>query len=49
MPRTARKRSASGFYHVVSKGIAGQVLFYTDSDRCKYLDLLEQATTSTTR
>ena len=46
MPRTARKRSASGFYHVVSKGIAGQVLFYTDSDRCKYLDLLEQATTS---
>ena len=40
MPRTARKRGESGFYHVVTKGDGGRILFESDEDRAWYLDLL---------
>ena len=43
MPHTARAMSASGYYHVVPKGIAGQLLFGDDADRRSYLKLLGQA------
>ena len=43
MPHSARKRSASGFYHVVPKGVAGQTLFGNDHDRKKYLEYLAEA------
>lgn len=40
MPRAARKRGGSGFYHVVTKGDGGRVVFEDDSDRVAYLTLL---------
>ena len=43
MPRSQRKRSESGFYHVVTKGDGGQVIFESDADRLKYLNILETA------
>lgn len=45
MPRTPRKRSASGYHHVVPKGIAGQTIFGDDHDRKLYLKWLAEATT----
>lgn len=43
MPHAARKRSASGYYHVVPKGIHDQVIFENDGDRSRYLELLREA------
>ena len=43
MPHTARKKSESTFYHVVTKGDGGQVIFESDADRKRYLELLEKA------
>ena len=43
MPRVARKTSPTGFYHAVTKGDGGRILFESDFDRQKYLELLEQA------
>lgn len=43
MPHTARKKSESGFYHVVPKGIADQIIFEDDADRHLYLQLLSKA------
>ena len=43
MPHSARKRSESGFYHVVTKGDGGQIIFEGDSDRRRYLSTLEEA------
>lgn len=43
MPHTARRRGSSGFYHVVPKGIGGQSIFGSDSDRNRYLELLSEA------
>ena len=45
MPKAARKRSASGYYHVVPKGIAGQTVFGDDRDRMNYLRWLSEVTT----
>lgn len=45
MPHGARAISASGYYHVVPKGIANQILFENDADRSTYLSLLFQAVT----
>ena len=42
MPKAARKRSASGYYHVVPKGIAGQTVFGDDQDRHMYLKWLAE-------
>ena len=41
--RSARKLGESGFYHVVSKGEADQLLFFDDEDRQHYVDLLASA------
>lgn len=40
-----RKISDSGFYHVVTKGEADQILFFSDFDRQDYVNLLEEVTT----
>ena len=39
--RTARKRSETGYYHVVSRGNNKQTIFEDDVDRRKFLDLLD--------
>ena len=43
MPHSQRKKGETGFYHVVSKGDGGQVIFESDTDRKRYLALLEQS------
>ena len=43
MPHGARKRSVSGYYHAVPKGVAGQVIFENDADRGLYRLLLAEA------
>lgn len=43
MPHAARKRSESGFYHVVPKGIHDQSIFEDDGDRRFYIRLLAHA------
>ena len=40
MPHTQRKRSESGFYHVVTKGDGAQVIFEDGRDRECYVDTL---------
>lgn len=47
MPKTARKRSESGYYHVVSKAIADHIVFESDADRRFYIDLLDKAQADT--
>ena len=47
MPKAARKRSESGYYHVVPKGIAGQTIFGDDQDRRLYLKWLAEAKAET--
>ena len=42
MPRGPRERSESGYYHVVLKGNAAQIIFETDADRYKFLDLVKK-------
>lgn len=41
MPRAARKKSESGIYHVMLRGINHQVIFQGDEDCEKYLQCLE--------
>ena len=43
MPHTQRKRGESGFYHAVTKGDGGQIVFEKDADRLRYLKELETA------
>lgn len=43
MPHVARTRGDSGYYHVVPKGIADQLVFEDDIDRRYYLKLLSEA------
>lgn len=43
MPHTGRKKSASGYYHVVPKGLADQILFENDSEREEYINLLGES------
>lgn len=43
MPHSARKMGESGFYHVVPKGIADQLIFMDDGDRRLYTELLREA------
>ena len=42
MPRSARGRSESGFYHVVAKGSGGQNLFEEDADYLAFLGFLSK-------
>jgi len=41
MPRTARKKSPTGVYHVVLRGINKQTIFYDDEDREVFLSRLK--------
>lgn len=43
MPHAGRKKSASGYYHVVPKGLADQILFESDSERQEYVSLLGES------
>ena len=43
MPRSARERSESGFYHVIAKGNGGQNLFEDASDYRAFLELAAAA------
>jgi len=42
MARKPRQLSKSGFYHVVIKGINNSLMFESDNDYYKYLDILEK-------
>ena len=42
MPRQARKKSETGIYHVMVRGINRQILFEADEDRKKFLDVIKQ-------
>lgn len=42
MPRTARIKSVSGYYHIVARGIARQVLFEEDGDYLFFLKILKK-------
>lgn len=41
MPRTARKKSKSGIYHIILRGINKQTVFYDDEDREVFLNRLK--------
>ena len=42
MPRTARQTSTSGIYHIMLRGINRQDIFTDDTDRQRFLQILEQ-------
>ncbi|MDT8903390.1 transposase [Anaeroselena agilis] len=42
MPRQARKKSESGVYHIMLRGINRQVLFEEEEDKAKFLDTIKQ-------
>lgn len=48
MPRVARKKSESGIYHVIVRGINRQDIFHDDEDRQRYLDTLKRITEENT-
>lgn len=43
MPRVARKKSKSGYYHIVLRGINKQAIFYDDEDREVFLNRIRFA------
>ncbi len=43
MPRSARKKSVSGIYHVIVRGINRQDIFHEEEDYLKYLEAIERA------
>ena len=45
MPRTARKISRSGFYHVIIRGVNKQIIFSDDNDKKNFLHLLKYYST----
>lgn len=47
VPHTRRRFSDSGFYHIVTKGDGGQIIFESDDDRIRYLTELEDAAVDT--
>ena len=42
MPRHAREKSASGFYHVIIRGIGKQILFEDDEDYQRFKEILKR-------
>ena len=42
MPRAARKKSESGIYHIILRGINKQTIFEDDEDRLKFLQTLSK-------
>ncbi len=43
MPRVARKKSKTGIYHVIVRGINRQVIFHDEEDFQKYMEILDRA------
>ena len=43
MPRYARKRSSTGIYHVMLKGIDGRDIFLDDEDKEKFIENMLKA------
>lgn len=43
MARTARRGSATGIFHVMLRGVGGQVIFEADGDREQFLEALAKA------
>ena len=41
MPRRARRKSESGIYHIMLRGINGQVIFEDEEDNLKFLETLK--------
>ena len=41
MPRQARRKSESGIYHVMLRGINRQVIFEDEEDNLKFLETLK--------
>lgn len=42
MPRAARKKSESGYYHIILRGIGKQILFEDDDDNERFLSTVER-------
>lgn len=42
MPRTARKKSKTGIYHIILRGVNRQTIFEDDEDKEKFLQILEK-------
>ena len=42
MPRTARQKSESGYYHVILRGIGKQILFEDDEDNERFLSTVQR-------
>lgn len=42
MPRLARKQSKTGVYHLMWRGVNRQDIFHDDTDRIKFLELLQK-------
>lgn len=42
MPRTARKQSESGIYHVMLRGIDRQLIFEDTEDYYRFLDIVQE-------
>ena len=42
MPRHARTKSKTGYYHILLRGVARQNIFENDHDRLKFLELLKR-------
>ena len=42
MPRTARRKSKTGIYHIIAQGINRQQIFHDDYDRKKFLAILKE-------
>ncbi len=42
MPRTARKKSKSGIYHIMLRGANRQEIFHDEKDHVKFLEILER-------
>lgn len=42
MPRTARKKSKTGIYHIMVRGINRQEIFHSEEDFRKYMEILER-------
>ncbi|MFP4698631.1 MAG: hypothetical protein ACLFMO_07985 [Eubacteriales bacterium] len=46
MPREARKRSSTGIYHIMLRGIDKRNIFLDDQDREKFIEKIRKAYTS---
>ena len=42
MPRAARQRSESGYYHVILRGIGWQIMFEDDEDNERFLSTVQR-------